>query len=338
MDTTRLGKTGLTVTRTGFGVLPIQRVELETATKILRRAFEAGVTFFDTARAYTDSEEKIGRALGDVRREIVIATKSMGTTRDTVLRDLETSLENLRTDYVDILQLHNPWELPRPDDKESSYRALVEAREQGMVRHLGITQHSLEKAREAVKSGLYATVQFPLSMISSTEDLSLIGLCAEHDVGLIAMKALCGGLLTNARAAFAFLRQYPNVVPIWGIQRLEELEEILAYDAKPPTLDEATRVFIEAERGALASNFCRACGYCLPCAVDIPIPMAARMGLLLGRMPTEQFASAEWQKKMAHVDDCTHCGQCADRCPYGLDTPTLLAEHRRVYLEWLGRR
>jgi aryl-alcohol dehydrogenase-like predicted oxidoreductase len=324
MERTRLGRTDLQVTRTSFGVLPLQRTPLPEAARILRRAYDAGINFYDTARAYSDSEEKIGHALADVRDRIVLATKSMATTRAGVLADLETSLRNLRTDYVDILQLHNPGPLPDPADPESSYAALLEARAQGKIRFLGVTNHSRERAVAAVESGLYDTLQFPVSHISDDADLAVVDCCRTHDVGLIGMKALCGGLITDARAAFAFLRQYENLVPIWGMQHLHELEQILAFDADPPRLDAAAWARIDADRAALAGDFCRACGYCLPCPAGIPIPMAARMSLLLRRMPFQQFLQDGWRANMARIDDCTACGACRDRCPYGLDTPALL--------------
>lgn len=331
METTRLGRTGLTVTRTSFGVLPMQRVEQREAVRILRHAYEAGITFYDTARAYTDSEEKIGAALAGVRDHIVIATKSGSTTRKGLLADLETSLRNLRTDHVDILQLHNPGQLPDPEDPESSYAGLREAQTKGMVRFLGITNHRRDVAAAAVQSGLYDTLQFPLCMISAPEDLALIDSCREADLGLIAMKALSGGLITNARAAFAFLWQYENVVPIWGIQRMGELEEFLALDAAPPMLDGALRAQIETDRKALSEDFCRACGYCLPCPAEIPIPMAARMSLLLRRMPYQRFLKADWAANMARIENCVDCGHCKSHCPYGLDTPALLRRNLADY-------
>lgn len=324
MEKTRLGRTGLRVTRTAFGALPIQRVPMKEARRILRKAFEAGINFFDTARVYSDSEEKLGAALADVRSRVIIATKTHAADRKGVLEHLEVSLRNLRTDCVDILQLHNPKALPDADDPQSTYAGLLEAQRKGMVRFIGITCHRLAVAREAVASGRYDTVQFPLSSISSEEDLALAGACRKADVGLIAMKALSGGLLTSAASAFAFLRQYENVVPIWGIQRESELDEIVALDADPPTLDAALREAIRRDRKELSGNFCRGCGYCLPCPADIPIPMAARMALLLRRAPYEPLLSDEWQEKMRRINDCTECRQCAERCPYGLDTPNLL--------------
>ena len=324
MDTLRLGRTGLEVTRTGFGVLPLQRTELNEAVRILRRACEAGITYYDTARAYTDSEHKLGTALSEVRSRLVIATKSMGTTRDSVIRDAETSLRELKTDYIDILQLHNPAPLPDPDDPKSSYAALLELRQQGKVRFLGITSHGLDRAQAAVASGLYDTLQFPLNYLSSAGDLALIESCRKANIGLIAMKPLSGGLITRLRPTFAFLRQYPNLVPIWGIQHRWELEELLQLDARPPAMDDAIRQHIANDQRELAGDFCRACGYCLPCPAEIPIPMAARMPLLLRRMPYAQFMAPDWQNKMGRIRDCKDCNHCRVHCPYGLDTPALL--------------
>lgn len=337
METMRLGRTGLQISRTGFGALPIQRVDFETARTILRRAYEGGITFFDTARGYSDSEAKLGYSLADVRDDIILATKSSGAhDRASLLALLETSLTKLKTDHVDILQLHNPGSLPDSDDPESLYAGLLEARARGMTRFIGITNHQLDNALAAARSGLYDTVQFPLSAISSDEDLTLIDVCREADVGLIAMKALSGGLLTDARLAFAALRPYENVVPIWGIQRVSELEEFLALEAAPPVLDDAMRAAIAEERDALSGDFCRGCGYCLPCPAEIPIPMAARMSLLLRRAPSARFLTPAWQAQMHRIDDCIDCGHCRDNCPYELDTPALLKKMLQDYDAFLA--
>ncbi len=324
MKTTRLGRTNLIVTRTGFGALPIQRVEMTEAIRILRAAYDGGITFYDTARAYTDSEEKIGRAFAGMRDSVVIATKSTARNRSGVLADLEVSLRELRTDYVDLLQLHNPKDIQDPDDPESAYAGLVEAREKGMTRFIGITNHVRERSIAAIDSGLYDTLQYPVCHISAPEDLAVIDRCKEADIAVIAMKALSGGLLTQLAPAFAFLRQYSNVIPIWGIQRMSELKELLSYEADPPALDDRMWEIIETDRRELADEFCRACGYCLPCPQDIPIPMAARMGLLLRRMPYQQFLSGDWHEKMHRIEKCTDCGACRSRCPYGLNPASML--------------
>ena len=336
MQTTRLGRTGLHVSRTAFGALPIQRVDFDTAKAILTRAVDGGITFIDTASGYSDSEEKIGYALAGRRDELFIATKCSGAkNRADVIAKVEESLRRMKTDHVDVLQLHNPSELPDPADPESTYAGLLEARERGLTRFIGITNHTRSLAVEAVESGLYDTLQFPLSAISSAEDFELAELCARHDVGFIAMKALCGGLLSNARLAFAGLRPYGNVVPIWGIQRMSELEEILALEADPPELTPALEAEIEREKTELAGEFCRACGYCLPCRVGINIPVAARIGLMIRRLPSARFATEEFQAEMAKVEECIDCGDCRARCPYHLDPPALMKAHRRQYLEWL---
>ncbi len=325
MEKTVLGRSGLQVSRTSFGALPIQRLDFEASRKILRHAFDQGITFFDTARAYSDSEEKIGYALADVRDQIILATKASGAgDRKEVLTLLDISLSKLKTGYVDLLQLHNPEVLPDPEDPESIYAGLLEAKASGRARHIGITCHSLQNALKAARSGLYETVQFPLSAISSDEDLTLVEVCRQENVGLIAMKGMCGGLLKSGRLAFAGLRRFENVVPIWGVQRMEELDEFLALEAQPPLLDAALLEEIENEKQELSGDFCRGCGYCLPCPAEIDIPSAARMGFLLRRAPSADFLTPAWQKKMDRIDDCIDCRACVSRCPYSLDTPALL--------------
>ena len=336
MEKLRLGRTGLTVSRTAFGVLPLQRTPQQAAVGILRHAFDGGIDFFDTARGYSDSEEKIGLALSGVRKEVVLATKSTAADRAALVEHCETSLRMLRTDYIDVYQLHNPSFVPQPGGADGLYDGMVELQRQGKIRHIGITCHRLANAVEAVNSGLYATVQFPLSYLSSDEDLALGALCAQRDVGLIAMKALCGGLITNAAAAFAFLRGYGNVLPIWGIQHQHELEEFLRLETQPPALDETLQAVIQADRNDLAGAFCRGCGYCLPCPADIPIPMAARMSLLLRRAPWQQFVTPQWQAQMARVRQCVDCGHCRAHCPYGLDTPELLRSMLEDYGQFLA--
>jgi len=332
MDKVELGRTGLMVARTAFGALPIQRVDLEKGKDILRAAYENGINFFDTARAYTDSEEKIGHALADVRQNIVIATKTHARNREELFKNLEKSLENLKTDYIDIYQLHNPRKLPDPEDPEGLYAAMLEARKKGMIRFISLSNHRIAVALEAVQSGLYDTIQFPLSSLSADKDLELIERCREKNIGLIAMKALSGGLITNASSTFAFLRQYNNVVPIWGIQRMSELEEFLSLEKNPPVLDDEMWEVIKKDRQELAGNFCRACGYCMPCPNEILISTAARMKMLLRRAVYQRFLTEDWKKEMEKIDNCDECGQCKEQCPYGLDTPNLLKYMKEDYM------
>lgn len=334
METMRLGKTEIRASRTAFGALPIQRIGMDDAVRLLRRAFENGVNFYDTARAYTDSEEKLGRALSGRRREIFIATKSHAGDRKTLSAHLETSLRLLKTDYIDVYQLHNPAAVDY-DDPEGPYAGLLEAKRKGLVRFIGLTSHRLPLALEAAASGRFDTIQFPLSMLSSDEDLRLAETCRAHDVGLIAMKAMSGGLIRHADAAFAFLRSLGSVLPIWGIQRESELDEFLRYEKNPPALDEAMRALIDGERRELSGDFCRGCGYCKPCPAGIPIDTAARISLLMARSPYRKFLSDDFRAEMEKIENCIHCGHCTRHCPYGLDTPALLRrnleEYRRFY-------
>lgn len=329
MRKVRLGRTNLMVTKTSFGALPIQRVSFDEAAKILRRAYDAGINFFDTANAYTDSEEKIGYALSDVRDKIVIATKSGVQSLDFVRDNLEKSLRRMKTDYVDIFQLHNPDKLPDDD----IYEFLVKAKEEGKIRHIGITNHRIGVARKAVESGLFETLQFPFSLLSGEPEEGIVRLCAEHDVGFIAMKAISGGLISNAHAAFAFLDQFPNVVPIYGVQRLEEIDEWIALENNPPVMDDKLKFEIEKQREGLAADFCRGCGYCMPCPVGIEIWTAARISLLIGRAPYKDYLSNEWRDKMDLIEKCIGCGNCSSHCPYGLDTPALLKRELLRYRE-----
>jgi len=338
MDKIKLGRTGLMVSRSSFGCLPIQRVSFDEAKHLLVMAYENGMNFFDTARMYSDSEEKIAYGLGPVRKNIIIATKTHAADAKTFDDHLAASLKNLKTDYIDVYQIHHPKKMPRPGDETGLYESLLRARDKGMIRFIGISSHRQDVSTAALETGLYDTLQYPLNCLSSDADIQISQLAKSKNVGFIAMKAMSGGLLLNARAAFAYLRQHGHAVPIWGVQRESELREILALEKDPPEMDEGIRRTIEADRKELVGNFCRACGYCLPCPQNIPIPMAARMGLLLRRMPWQQFMSEEWRQNMERIEDCDECGNCREHCPYGLDTPNLLRQMLKTYREFLKEK
>lgn len=331
-----LGKTGITVEKNAFGALPIQRISTQEAVKLLRKAYDRGVTFFDTARWYTDSEEKLGEAFDGMREKIYIATKTGSKTAEDFWKDLNTSLHNLRTDYIDIYQFHNPAFCPKPGDGTGLYEAALEAKEKGMIRHIGITNHRLSVAHEAIESGLYETLQFPFCYLATDKDIELVEKCKEANMGFIAMKALSGGLITNSAAAYAFLVQYDNVLPIWGVQRESELDEFLSYIDNPPAMTEELSKIIEKDREELLGEFCRGCGYCMPCPVGIEINNAARMSLLIRRSPSQAQLTPQAQEKMKLIEKCLHCNQCKSKCPYGLDTPELLAKNYQDYCEILA--
>lgn len=224
-----IGKTGITVEKNGFGALPIQRISKDEAVRLLRRAYDGGITYYDTARVYTDSEEKLGAAFGGMRDKIILATKTGAADADQFWRDLETSLKSLRTDYIDIYQFHNPRVCPKPGDGSGLYEAMEEAKRQGKIRFISITNHRMDVAREAVASGLYETLQYPFSYLSTPQETQLVRDTLEAGMGFICMKGLSGGLINNSAAAAAWMNQFPEVVPIWGIQRESELDEFLAH-------------------------------------------------------------------------------------------------------------
>ena len=331
MQTVTLGKTGITTSKNAFGALPIQRISDEAATYLLRKAYENGMTFFDTARMYTDSEHKVGLAFEGMRDKVYIATKTGAQNAESFWKDLDTSLENLKTDYIDLYQFHNPAFCPKPGDESGLYDAALKAREQGKIRHIGITNHRLAVAHEAIDCGLYETLQFPFCYLATDKDIALVDKCRKADMGFIAMKALSGGLITNSAAAYAYLAQYDNVLPIWGIQRERELDEFLSYMDNPPTMTKELAEVIRKDREELLGEFCRGCGYCMPCPVGIEINNCARMSLLLRRSPSAGHLSLEGQEKMMKIENCLHCNQCKSRCPYGLDTPALLQKNLEDY-------
>ena len=336
MESVRLGSTDIVVQKNGFGALPMQRVTKDQAVALVRKAYEGGITFFDTARAYTDSEEKLGEALMGIRDKVFVATKTAAATAEGFWKDLEQSLTYLKTDYVDIYQFHNPAFCPKPGDGTGLYEAILEAKAQGKVRHIGITNHRLKVAVEAVESGLYETLQFPFSYLSAKQELDLVEQCRKADVGFIAMKALSGGLITNSAAAYAFMAQHEHVLPIWGIQRESELDEFLSYVDNPPSMTEELKAVIDGDRAELAGEFCRGCGYCMPCPAGIEINTCARMSLLLRRSPSAGHLNEKSQAMMKKIEDCLHCGQCKIKCPFELDTPALLEKNYKDYKEVLA--
>lgn len=337
MERVVLGKAGLKVNKNGFGALPIQRISKEDAVVLLQKAFQNGINYFDTARAYSDSEEKMGAALHEVRDQIIISTKTAAQNGEDFWKDLEMSLEKLQTDYIDLYQFHNPAFCPKPGDGSGLYEAALEAKEQGKIRHIGITNHRIAVAKEAVLSGLYETLQFPFSYLASEEEVELVELCRQKEVGFIAMKGLAGGLIHNSASAYAFMcqPQFAHVEPIWGIQREWELDEFLSYQEQAPELNEALLAEIQKDKDQLAGEFCRGCGYCMPCPAGIEINNCARMSLMLRRAPQEAWLSEEWQEKMKKIENCLHCGSCMKKCPYGLNTPELLKRNYEDYKTFL---
>ena len=324
MQAITLGRTGFAVHPCGFGALAIQRISHEESVRLMRRAYDGGFDFFDTARCYTTSEERLGAAFSGLRGKIVIASKTMALTADDFWNDLHESLKNLKTDYIDLYQFHNPPFCPRPGGSDGLYEAMLEAKKQGKIRFVGISNHRLKVAEEAVESGLYDTLQYPFNYLSTEEESQLPRLCAERDMGFLGMKSLSGGLLKHAAAAYAWVHAQGKVLPLVGIQKNAELDEWLRCMQNPPQLDADMLKIIEQDRNALTGDFCRGCGYCMPCPMGIDIPTCARASLLMRREPAEIILSEEGLEKMRQAEACIRCGQCMKKCPYQLNTPELI--------------
>ena len=329
-----LGSTGIVVPQNAFGALPIQRVSLDEAVRLLRRAFEGGMRYFDTARVYSDSEEKVGAAFDGMRDQLFIATKTQAKTPEQFWADLETSLTLLRTSYIDVYQFHQATQVWRPGDGTGMYECMLEAKAAGKIRHIGITAHRIDVAFEAAESGLYETLQFPFSYLSGEQEMRLVETCKANNVGFVCMKGLAGGLITNSAAAMAWMTRFDNALPIWGIQREKELDEWLSFMDETPEWTPEMEEFVNSERAELSGSFCRGCGYCMPCPVGIEINNCARMSLMLRRAPSAAWLNDRWQAAMANIDNCLNCYQCASKCPYELNTPELLRanldDYRRV--------
>ena len=331
-----LGTTGIRVPQNGFGALPIQRVTKEEAVRLVRAAYEGGIRFFDTARAYSDSEEKLGEAFQGMRDKVFLATKTHAKTPEEFWQHLDTSLRLLQTDYIDVYQFHCVNQCWKPGDGSGMYEAMLEAKKQGKIRHIGVTAHKIRVAFECVESGLYETMQFPFSYLASEEEVRLVRLCKEKQVGFIAMKGLAGGLIHRSEAAMAYIGQFGNVLPIWGIQRETELKEWLSYMRETPGMTEELSEYISRERQELSGEFCRGCGDCMPCPAGIQINQCARMSLMLRRAPSKAWLTPEMQAEMKKIENCLNCRQCTKKCPYELDTPALLKKNYEDYQKVLA--
>jgi len=315
-----LGKSGLEVSAVGFGGIPIQRVSEDEAVAVIRRALDLGVTFIDTAAGYGDSQRKIGKAIEGRRDALVLATKTPAATREDALKDIERSLDEMRTDHIDLIQFHGvsdqaKWEaISGPG---GALEGVLEAREKGMVHHIGFTSHSRDMALKLVREEIFETVQFPFNLVTSEPADDLIPQARECGLGFIAMKPLCGGQYDNARLAFKFLNGFTDVVPIPGIEKAEEIEEIVAIVDSGEVLAGEEKAEAEKIAADLGKLFCRRCGYCMPCEQGVPVTTAMIFDSIVKRLPAESAArvSRDLVEKAA---DCIECGKCEERCPYDL--------------------
>jgi uncharacterized protein len=328
-----LGKTGLTVSEVGFGGIPIIRLDEDTAVTVLRRAYESGITLYDTANAYRDSENKIGRALGAVRDKVILATKTIRRDAPGTLEQLENSLRMMKTDYIDIYQLHQiaqerDWDLVTGPG--GAMEAVIKAKEQGKIRYIGVTSHNLAMAVKLVKTGMFSTVQFPFNFIEDAARNELHNAARELGMGILAMKPFAGGMIDNARIAFKFLRDHPDVIALPGFDSSERVDEIVSFYQQPNFVTERDLKLMENYRIELGKQFCRRCEYCQPCPQGVMITAAMGYKVIASRMSPK--VAVEFSKlPMESVSLCTDCRECFDRCPYELPIPDMLKVHYDLY-------
>jgi uncharacterized protein len=332
---TRLGRTELMVSRIGFGGIPIQRLGEDEAIAVVKGCLDLGVTLIDTANGYTTSEERIGKAIAGRRDGLVLATKTHAKDRAGARANLELSLRRLGVERIDIFQLHgvsSAESLEKVTAPGGAYEALVEAKEQGLIGHIGVSSHSLDTAKALVKSDLFETIQYPFNFIADEAELELLPLTRAHDVGFIAMKPMGGGLIPNARLAVRYLAQFEDVVPDPGIQDVSEMAELIAsLPDGAGSLDAADYREIQQIRNELGTRFCHRCDYCQPCSEDIAISTVLSIGSNMRRFPLDRVFGEQMTATIRKALDCSSCGECEGRCPYNLSIREMLKERTAFY-------
>ena len=321
-----LGKTGLKISRLGFGGIPIQKIDAEGTKKLMQSLVEHGINYIDTARGYTVSEEYLGYALEGIRDKFVLATKSMARTREGMEKDIEISLKNLRTDYIDLYQIHNPSakDLEQVLAPGGALEALQEAKRTGKIGHIGITLHSVDLFRQAVDFDWVETIMFPYNIVESQGE-DLIAKCKERNIGFICMKPLAGGALEDATLALRYIMNNDAVtVVIPGMAEEKEILQNVAAVADTRPLTEEELAAIDAIRKTLGTQFCRRCNYCAPCTVGIPISMMFLLEGYYKRYDLKDWANARYEGMAKHASDCIECGACEERCPYNLPIRQML--------------
>ena len=321
-----LGKTGLKISRLGFGGIPIQRIDAEGTKALMHQMKDAGINYIDTARGYTVSEEYLGYALEGIREHFVIATKSMARTKEAMAADIDISLKNLRTDYIDLYQVHNPSpaQLEQVMAPGGALEALLEAKQAGKIGHIGLTAHSLDVFRTALDLDWVETFMFPYNIVE-TQGEKLIAKCAEKNIGFVDMKPLAGGAIEDATLALRYICANDAVtVVIPGMAEEKELEQNLAaVNNTAPITNEEKAAFLEV-RNQLGTNFCRRCNYCQPCAAGINISGAFLFDGYLQRYGLADWAKGRYAAMPVKASACIGCGACEDRCPYHLPIRDML--------------
>ena len=328
-----LGKTGLQISRLGFGGIPIQRIDAEGTKVLVKHLLENGINYIDTARGYTVSEEYLGYALESVRNKFVLATKSMARTKQAMEQDIAISMQNLRTDYIDLYQIHNPSaaDLEAVQQPGGALEALQQAKKDGRIGHIGVTLHAVELFEKAVNYDWVETIMFPYNLVE-TQAQDLIKECTRRGIGFIAMKPLAGGAIDDATLALRYLAADPDVtVAIPGMAEIREIEQNLAAmnDTTPLTEEEYQK--IEEIRNGLGTQFCRRCNYCAPCTVGIPISAVFLMEGYYSRYGLQEWAVKRYEGLSGHASDCVECGVCESRCPYNLPIRQMLKDAAKTF-------
>ena len=321
-----LGKTGLEIGRVGFGGIPIQKVNANVVRQLLISLKENGGNYIDTARGYTVSEEFLGKALKGMRDDFVIATKSMARGYEDMKRDIDISLNNLQTDYIDLYQVHNPSleQLNIVISENGALQALKEAKEEGKIGHIGLTVHSIEVFKIALDMDWIETIMFPFNIVEN-QGVDCIRQCKEKDIGFIAMKPLAGGAIEDGTLALRYIASYPEVtVIIPGMASLEEVEENTKAINNDGPLSQEENANILKIKEALKENFCRRCNYCAPCSVNIQIPSVFLFAGYLQRYDLGEWANDRYNSLEVKADACIECGACETRCPYHLPIREML--------------
>jgi predicted aldo/keto reductase-like oxidoreductase len=337
-----LGKTGVSVSQIGFGGIPIQRLTEAKGIALVRDILDLGVTFIDTANAYNNSEERIGKALVGRRQRAFLATKTQKRDKTGAAEHIDLSLRRLQTDYIDLYQFHNiadPQTMAQVLGPDGAYEAVEKARTAGKVRHIGVSSHSPEISKELICSGHFETIQFPFNFISRESGEALIPLAMKHNVGFIAMKPLDGGTLERVDLAFKYLLQFPNVVPDPGIENVKQMRQIIGIAEGDLTLTSREQADMEAIRVETGNRRCRRCQYCLPCPTGIRIPSALHVLANFKRSSPGYFFRPQNAENISRAEQCAECGQCEEKCPYRLPIREMLREsiifYRKLEKEWM---
>ena len=334
MEKIILGKTDMMVTKLGFGGIPIQRIAEDKAIAVVKRVLELGITFIDTANGYTNSEERIGKTISGQRERLIIATKTQARTAEEVAEHLELSLKRLGTDYIDLYQFHN---ISNSDTLEQILKpegpmtVVEKEKEKGRIRHIGVSSHQIDTAIEMVKSDRFETIMFPFNFISDEAAIELIPLARKHDVGFIAMKSMAGGMIDNASIAFKFFSKFPDVLPIPGIEKGPEIEEIIRILEAGGEMTEAERQEMQRIKQDVGSTFCRRCEYCQPCTAEIPISTVMQFSSIMKRLPPQRIFTGRIAATLEKAADCVKCGDCEGRCPYHLPIMEMVEKNAKWY-------